>query len=69
MEAAMNTATPSRLKLDISFVRGVWQVVIFRGDQTEHRSFCTEAEARTYGSTRIEKLQLKLKSHADDAAI
>jgi hypothetical protein len=68
VEKTMNAANKSRLKLDISFIRGVWEVVIFIGNQTEHRSFRTEAEARAYGKARIEQIrQGKPKSKTDGA--
>lgn len=46
------THRPS-VRLDISLVRGVWVVTIFNGDQTEHRSFLNENDARDYGKTRV----------------
>lgn len=62
----MNATKPSKLKLDVSFVNGVWEVVIFAGDHTEHKSFRTEDEAREYGATRLERLRLaKPKSEAN----
>ncbi len=44
------------IRLDVSFIKGTWQVVIFIGNQTEHRSFRTEAEAREYGKARLGQL-------------
>lgn len=64
----MNATKQSRFKLDISYVKGVWEVVIFIGDQTEHRSFRSETQAREYGAARIEQLELgKTKSEMDGA--
>lgn len=64
----MNATKQSRFKLDISYVRGVWEVGIFIGDQTEHRSFRTESQAREYGAARIEQFRLeKTRSEIDGA--
>ncbi len=49
------THRPS-VRLDVSLVRGVWVVTIFNGDQTEHRSFRNENDARDYGKARVEQL-------------
>lgn len=68
VETTMNAAKKSQIKLDISHIKGGWEVVIFIGDQTEHRSFRTEAEARAYGKARIEQLRLgKPKSQMNGA--
>jgi hypothetical protein len=68
LEAALNAERRSSLKVDITYVNGVWEVVIFDGDQTEHRSFHLEKDAREYAAARMEQLQLgKPKSKSDGA--
>lgn len=62
----MNAAKHSRIKADITFTQGVWEVVIFVGDHSEHKSFPNEDQARAYGAARIEQLRLgKSKSQID----
>ena len=45
------------IRLDVSLVRGVWVVTIFNGEQTEHRSFRNENDARDYGKARLEQIR------------
>ncbi|MBP1862105.1 hypothetical protein [Rhizobium herbae] len=52
----VSTPRPS-VRLDISFIKGVWMVTIFNGDQSENRSFRTEIDARDYGNARLEQLR------------
>lgn len=64
----MHAAKKSHVRSDISFIKGVWEVIIFIGDQTEHKSFPTEAEARHYADARIEHLRWKLPGTKPDGA-
>jgi len=53
----MTSSQRPNIRLDISFSRNAWQVTIFHGSNSEHKSFLTEAEAQDYGKTRIESLR------------
>jgi hypothetical protein len=55
--SAMNSSQRPNVRLDISFSRNTWQVTIFNGSNSEHKSFRTEAEALDYGKTRMESLR------------
>ena len=64
----MTAAKHSRVKADISFTQGVWEVVILVADHSEHRSFSTEEQARAYAAARIEQLRLgKPRAQGDGA--
>jgi hypothetical protein len=56
--SAMTSSQRPNVRLDISFSRNAWQVTIFHGSNSEHKSFRTEAEARDYGRARMESLQM-----------
>lgn len=65
----MDAAKHSRVRSSVTFLKGVWQVVIFLRNHTEHRSFPTEAEARAYEAARMEHLRRgKPKTQEDDAS-
>ncbi len=53
----MNSSQQPNVRLDISFSRNAWQVTIFHGSNSEHKSFRTETEARDYGKARMESLR------------
>lgn len=48
----MSSRGPLNARLDVCWIRGAWVVTIFQDDQSEHRSFRSEAEARQYGAAQ-----------------
>lgn len=53
----MNSIARLDIRVDICRVKGAWVVTFFKGDQSEHRSFRTEAEAREYGVVRMNDIR------------
>ncbi len=64
----MNAAKKFHLRSTLTFIKGVWQVVIFLGDATEHWSFLSEAEARDYQAARIKQLRRGKPKKQEDGA-
>lgn len=64
----MNAAKKFHLRSTLTFIKGVWQVVIFLGDATEHRSFLSEAEARDYQAARMGQLRGGKPKKQEDGA-
>ena len=65
----MNAAKKYRVRSSVTLLKGVWQVVIFLRNHTEHRSFPTEAEARAHEAARMEHLRRgKPKTQEDGAS-
>ena len=53
----MSSQGPLNVRLDVCWIRGAWVVTIFQDEQSEHRAFRSEAEARQYGATRLEEIK------------
>jgi hypothetical protein len=48
---------PLYARVDVCWIRGAWVVTIFQDDQSEHRAFRSEVEARQYGAARLEEVR------------
>jgi hypothetical protein len=47
----------TKVRSQISLVKGAWVVTIYNGSHTENRSFRNEIDARDYGKARIDQLR------------
>lgn len=53
---SMTGSNTSKMRSQISFVKGAWVVTIYNGNNTENLSFRSEIDARDYAKARLDKL-------------